>query len=149
MTSLCSVRSQGRSSEIAPLLWASRGTVTPMGEVVGMYDKLTPVCILIRRTCSWGPPIRRVWLASALPVGDSDTCKAEPRRGPKSEPLSPDHLLGRGRKPCFCRPAGRSGSWDLAAWTKSRPTKMGVHSRWCLGPVGMPAGGGSVGNPGP
>jgi hypothetical protein len=31
---------------------------------------------------------------------------------------------------------------------KSRPTKMGIRSRCCLGLVGMIEGGGSAGNPG-
>jgi hypothetical protein len=58
-----------------------RGTATPVGGVVGLYGKLTPACILIHHTCSWGPLVHRVRLSSVSPVGDSDTCKAEPGHG--------------------------------------------------------------------
>jgi hypothetical protein len=53
---------------------------------LALYDKLTSACILIRRTCSRSPPVRKVRLALASPVGYSDVCKAEPSRGSKSEP---------------------------------------------------------------
>jgi hypothetical protein len=51
-----------------------------MGGVVGLYSKLTPVCILICHTCSQGLPVRRVWLSPVLSIGDSDTRKGEPSR---------------------------------------------------------------------
>jgi hypothetical protein len=60
---------------------AARGTLTIVWGVVGLYGKLIPACILIHRTCSWGPLVRRACLASVLLVGDSDTCKAEPWSG--------------------------------------------------------------------
>jgi hypothetical protein len=60
---------------------AARGTATSVGGVVGLYSKLTPVCIFIRHTCSRGQLVRRVWLSSASPVGDSDTHKAKPGQG--------------------------------------------------------------------
>jgi hypothetical protein len=64
-----------------PPRYGSEGTATPVGGVVGLYGKLTPVCILICHTCSRSLLVRRVRLSLALPIGDSDTHKAEPGRG--------------------------------------------------------------------
>jgi hypothetical protein len=41
----------------------------------------------------------------------------------------PKRPLGRGRKPGFLRPGGRSGSWAQTVWTKLQPTRTVIRSR--------------------
>jgi hypothetical protein len=59
---------------------AARGTATPVGEWLAcMASSLR--CASLSTTPAPGPASKQVRLSSALPVGDSDTPKAEPGRG--------------------------------------------------------------------
>jgi hypothetical protein len=63
----------------------ARETVTPVGGVVGPVRQVDFSVHPYPPSCSRSPPVRKVRLASASPVGDSDTCKAEPVRGSELE----------------------------------------------------------------
>jgi hypothetical protein len=111
---------------------AARVTGTPVGGVVGLYDKLTPMCILFHRTYSRGPPVRRAWLASALPVGDSDMCKVEPWSGTSVGAMvrtqsSIVSLVGDASNAFADRPAG----WDHRP---GRPGRSHGPRRWAFIP---------------
>jgi hypothetical protein len=143
--------SQGRAGGIVSPTMAARGTLTPMGEWLALYDKLTSACILIRCTCSRSLLVRKVHLASASPVGDRMCVRwslvGDLSRSCGMDPV-PERPLGRGRKPRFLRPGGQSGSRVQAVWTKSWPTRMVVRSRHGFGLARMPVESGPTRDPG-
>jgi hypothetical protein len=71
--------------EQCPPVVATMGIVTLRGGVVSPVRQVDFGVHLYPPHLLWNPLVRKVWLASASLVGDSDACKAESGRGSESE----------------------------------------------------------------